>query len=121
MESNRQSPGDLTTGIRIVASINLREPRNASYIIVNLPASFLFATHASHLNRYTDIKCNDCRPSGPDETSGYRETMLCSVPGATLVNARITACKMSDVNLPFLRSNRSLDGKSSSSVAAPFS
>lgn len=51
--------------IRIVASINLCEASNASYIIVNLPASFLFATHASHLNTYTDIKCNDCRSFWP--------------------------------------------------------
>lgn len=55
-----------------LASINLHEACNASYIIENLPASFLFATHASHLNTYTDIKCNNCRPFWPREMFCYR-------------------------------------------------
>lgn len=53
--------------IRIVASLSTCAT-DSSYIIVNLPASFLFATHASHLNTYTDIKCNDCRPFWPRGT-----------------------------------------------------
>lgn len=57
--------------IRIVASINLRG-QLVVYYRESTCESFLFATHASHLNTYTDIKCNDCRPFWPGCTFGYR-------------------------------------------------